>query len=423
VSSKPSISTIVGGVRQDADATASGTPRHGLATAVAIVLLMAVSTLASAGWLVGDVHWNNSDSLFYEAQRLEVLGRSAGGAREEVFSSEKARAVALIENQADPPHVLDHAWVEYSAQFYRRRWTVPVIGASIDPIVGERSLQVASFLGYLALGPALFALLRRRFTVRLSFLVAAFCLLLPPVQKWSTIMGVDSWGLAFEILAFLGFVCVIDRGLRWLPLWVAALIALAFTRDAGIALLLGVAWITWRGRASGATRRNLALLASGIAAVAPPLLIFRTPVRDQLAYVINNYFIPTDRTWGFVIEGYPRQFWSTLEWNLGYPLDFPLPLAVPIYAGMIALVVLTLWFLIRSPRDPYFDVHRGAVVGYAIFLALAANPQGYRLELIAVPTLAVALSYWADRALGWRRAVRRTPGPRIRIAGADEARG
>ena len=392
--------------------------RRGIALAGWSAALLAIATIASASWLAGPLAWNNSDSLFYEAQRLEVRGRSAEDARREVFSSDKALAVALIENQADPPHVLDHGWVEYSAQFYRRRWTVPLLGAALDPAVGDRSLQIASFLGYLALGPALFLLLLRRFRARLAFAVAAFCLLLPPVQKWSTIMGVDSWGLAFEVLAFLGFAYVIDRGVRWLPLWIAALVALAFTRDAGIALVLGVAWVTWRGRGSADVRRNLSLLASGVAAVVPPLLLFKTSVRDQLAYQINNYFVPTDTSWGFVIEGYPGQVLSTLERNLRYPLDFPLPVALPIYAGMIVLVALTVLFLVRAPRDPYFDVHRGAVVGYVIFLAAAANPQGYRLELIAVPTLAVTISYWAARALEWRAERSRSQGGELVLADA-----
>jgi hypothetical protein len=369
---------------------------------------MLIAAIASASWLTGPLEWNNSDSLFYEAQRLELLGRTAEEARGEVFSGEMAQAVALIEDQADPPHVLDSEWVEYSAQFYRRRWSVPLIGAWLDPVLGERSLQVASFLGYLALGPSLFALLIRRFSVLTAFLVSAFCLVLPPVQKWSTIMGVDSWGLVFEVLAFVGLVCVIDRGLRWLLLWIAALVALSLTRDAGIALLLGVAWIAWRGRRSAdSTVRNVLLLVTGLAAVLPPLLIFRASARDQLAYVINNYFVPTDRSWGFIVDGYPGQLLATTERNLSYPLDFPLPVALPLYVGMVALISVVAFFLLRSPRDPYFDLHRGAVVGYGVFLALAANPQGYRLELVALPTLAVALAFCSGAVRGWWGSARR----------------
>jgi hypothetical protein len=131
------------------------------------------------------------------------------------------------------------------------------------------------------------------------------------------------------------------------------------------------------------------------------LLVFRTSVRDQLAYVINNYYVPVDRSWSFVLDGYPSQVGSTAERNLSYPLDFPLPIAIPIYVGMAGLVVLLVLFLVRAPREPYFDLHRGAVLGYALFLAAAANPQGYRLELIALPTLAVVLAFWARIARRW----------------------
>ena len=151
----------------------------------------------------------------------------------------------------------------------------PLIGAWLDPALGEHGLEVASFLGYLALGPSLFLLLVRRYSRRTSFLVAAFCLILPPVYKWSTFMGVDSWGLVFEVLAFVGLLCVAERGLRWLPLWIGAMLALSFTRDAAIALLLGVCWIAWRQRRSKPSRaRNAVLFLTGIAAALPAVLLF-----------------------------------------------------------------------------------------------------------------------------------------------------
>ena len=390
-----------------------GRPRVRVASLAAVVGLVLCATVAAGSWLMGPVEWNDSDSLFYEAQRLELLGRTAHEARFEVFSSDKAQSVAVNEDDADPPHVLNPTWVEYSAQFYRRRWTVPLIGAWLDPALGEHSLEVASFLGYLALGPSLFLLLVRRYSRRTSFLVAAFCLILPPVYKWSTFMGVDSWGLVFEVLAFVGLLCVAERGLRWLPLWIGAMLALSFTRDAAIALLLGVCWIAWRQRRSRPSRaRNALLFLTGIAAALPAVLLFRASLRDQLAYVIGNYYVPTDPSWSYVLRGYPGQIRATMVRDLGYPLDFPLVAAVPIYVGMAALVALVVVFLLRAPHVPYFDVHRGAVIGYAVFLAFAANPQGYRLELVALPTLAVALAWGADVGPNWLRTRR----PRTGVA-------
>ena len=111
------------------------------ATLCCVVGLVALAALAGGAWAVAPVEWKDSDSLFYEAQRLELLGRSSDEAVAEVFGGDKARAVAVIENDANPPHVLDPSWVEYSTQFYRRRWSVPAMGAAIDPIFGDRAFR------------------------------------------------------------------------------------------------------------------------------------------------------------------------------------------------------------------------------------------------------------------------------------------
>jgi hypothetical protein len=387
-------------VSRDYGASVRGT----WATLCCAVALVALAALAGGTWLVGPVEWKDSDSLFYEAQRLELLGRSADEAVAEVFDGDKARAVAVIEDDADPPHVLDPPWVEYSTQFYRRRWSVPAMGAAIDPIFGDRSLRVVSFVGYLALGPALFALLRRRYSNVVSVGVAAVCLLLPPVHKWSLFLGVDSWGLVFETLAFLGLVALLAGASRWMWLvWIGAMVALSLTRDATVALLLGALWVTirqWRNPAL--RRRNALVLGSGLAASIPAVALFRASVRDQLAYVIDGYYVPDDPSWSFVLRGYPGQFWATLDRNLSYPLDYRLPVAVTLYIGLAVLAALVVVFLLRASSDPYFDVHRGAMIGYVVFLAVAANPQGYRLELIGLPTLAVALA-WATVQTASRR--------------------
>ena len=108
--------------------------------------------------------------------------------------------------------------------------------------------------------------------------------------------------------------------------------------------------------------------------------------------MIGNYYVPTDPSWSYVLHGYPGQIRATMARDLGYPLDFPLVAAVPIYVGMAALVALVVVFLLESAARSLLRLHRGAVIGYALFLAFAANPQGYRLELVALPTLAVALA-------------------------------
>ncbi len=372
------------------------------ATLCCAVALVALAAVAGGAWLVGPLEWKDSDSLFYEAQRLELLGRSADEAVAEVFDGDKALAVAVIENDADPPHVLDRPWVEYSTQFYRRRWSVPAMGAAIDPIFGDRSLRVVAFVGYLALGPAMFLLLLRRYARLVALGVSAVCLLLPPVHKWSLFLGVDSWGLVFEMAAFLGLVALLagsGSGRGWWVVWIGSMLALSVTRDATVALVLGAVWVAWRERHRiDVRRRNLLVLGTGVAASVPAVLLFHASVKNQLAYVINGYYVPDDTSWSYVLRGYPGQLGTTLERNVSYPLDYPLPVAMVLYVGLAALAALVVVFLVRAPREPYFDVHRGAMIGYVLFLAVAANPQGYRLELIGLPTLAVALAWGAAAA-------------------------
>jgi hypothetical protein len=75
--------------------------------------------------------------------------------------------------------------------------------------------------------------------------------------------------------------------------------------------------------------------------------------------------------------------------------------------GLVLLAAVAAGSWVSSPvewKDSDSDVHRGAVIGYVLFLAVAASPQGYRLELTGLPTLAVALAWGADIAArpGWR---------------------
>ena len=90
---------------------------------------------------------------------------------------------------------------------------------------------MASWIGYLLIGPLLFLLLRVRFSELASFVVAAACILLPPVIEHSTLRGVDSWGLALTIASLLFLALAVTRGLRWLPAFVVAIALLSITRD------------------------------------------------------------------------------------------------------------------------------------------------------------------------------------------------
>jgi Dolichyl-phosphate-mannose-protein mannosyltransferase len=369
---------------------------------LAMIVAAVVAVVAAPGFV--KLSDPNSDGLFYEVQRLQVQGHSQARATREVFDGAIARQTAQIEDV--PSHevrVLDPAWVEYSKRFYRRRWLVPALAAGLAPVVGEhpgRALRWASLIGYLMVAPVLFLLLRRRFSPGLSAGLAVACTLAPPVYKWSLGQRVDSWGLMLEALALLAAVLVKDLGRRWLVLWVLALAALSITRDATAMLLPAVAWLLWvERRDRDARTTNLLLLGTGIAAALPAFLLGGTPVRDQLAYVITGYNIPTDTSWSFIATHYWTQLWHTISTDLTYPVDFPIPVAAVLYVGL-AVAAASLVAVAAQParRDPYFSLMKATIPGGIVLLLLANNPQAYRLELVFVPVAAVGLALLAQLA-------------------------
>lgn len=372
-------------------------------TAILAVLVAGVVALVAAPGFV-KLDEPNSDGLFYEVEKLRVQGHDDAEATRLVFDAPIARQTAAIEDEPSHPRVLDPAWVEYSKRFYRRRWLVPALAAAVEPIVGDtpgRGLRVASLLGYLLVAPVLFLLLRRRFSPWLSAGLAIVCTLAPPVYKWSLGMRVDSWGLQLEALGLLAAVLVKDLGRRWLPLWVLAIAALSITRDATAVLLPAVLWLLFVERRDPAARRtNLILVGSGIAAALPAFVLGGTPVLDNLAYVISGYNIPQGGTWHIVTSGYFDQLWRTISTDLTYPVDFSIPVAIVLYAGL-ALAAAALVALVTRPSrgDPYFSLMKAAIPGCVALLLLANNPQAYRLELVFVPIAAVGLAVLALRFL------------------------
>jgi hypothetical protein len=375
-------------------------------TAIVAVLVGAVVALVAAPGFV-KLDEPNSDGLFYEVEKLRLQGHGDAEATRMVFDAPIARQTAQIEDQPDEPRVLDPAWVEYSKRFYRRRWLVPALAAAVEPLVGDqpgRALRVASLIGYVLIAPVLFLLLRRRFSTALSAALAVACTLAPPVYKWSLGMRVDSWGLMLETLGLLAAVLVIERGRRWLVLWVAAVAALSITRDATAILLPAVLWLLvaqWRN--PSARHTNAALLGTGVVAALPAFVLGGTPVRDNLAYVIAGYNIPDESSWSYVASGYLDQLWRTISTDLTYPVDFAIPVAIALYAGL-ALAAAALIALVARPSggDPYFSLMKASLPGCVLLLLLANNPQAYRLELVFVPMAAVGLAILTMRVVAAR---------------------
>lgn len=338
-------------------------------------------------------------------QAKELQGESHDEAMHDVFASEEARETAAIEDEPSGSYrVLNPAWQQFSAQFYERRWLVPGLAIGVGAVTGEgvpTALKTVSMLGYALIGAVLFLFLRRRFSVSVSILGALACMLLPPMYRWSFGQFVDSWGVLFETLGLLALVVVSDRGLRWLPLWIGAMLALSVTRDATMILGLAAVWVAvmqLRDRTS--TRRNAWILASGALAALPALFLGGAPVRENLAYILAGYNVPTDTSWGHILSGYPGQLWATIEGNLTYPLEHGTAglLLYAVVAASLAAIVLVA--VRRARGDAFWLMAHGAILGCVVLLLVANNPQGYRLELVFVPAIAagfaIALSRGAE---------------------------
>jgi hypothetical protein len=344
----------------------------------------------------------NSDGLFYEVQAKELQGESHDEAMHEVFASEEARETAAIEDQPSGSYrVLNPDWQHFSAQFYERRWLVPGMAIAVGAVTGEgvpTALKTVSMLGYALIGAVLFLLLRRRFSTSVSILGALGCMLLPPMYRWSFGQFVDSWGVLLESLGLLALVVVSDRGLRWLPLWIGAMLALSITRDATMILGLAAVWLAvlqLRDRTSA--RRNAWILGSGALAALPALLLGGAPIRANLAYILAGYNVPTDTSWSHILSGYPGQLWATVHGNLTYPLERGTA-GLALY-GVVAVSLLAIVLVIvhRPRRDPFWLIAHGAIVGCVVLLLVANNPQGYRLELVFIPVIAAGFAL----ALRW----------------------
>lgn len=389
------VSSLAAALRRGLDAIERLSDRRAVLILVGLGLLLALPAMI----LPGDP---NSDGLFYEVQAKELQGESRAEAIREIFDSEEAREAARIEDEpVGEFRILNPDWQIYSAQFYERRWLVPGLAIVVGAATGEKistAVKTVSMLGYALIGAVLFGLLRRRFPVGVSLLAAIACMLLPSLYRWSFGQFVDSWGVLLESLGLLALVLVADRGLRWLPLWVASMLALSVTRDATMILGIAAAWVAiaqWRD--AGTRSRNAWILVTGAVAALPALLLGGAPVRENLAYIIDGYNVPHDSSWAFVIDGYAGQLWATIEGNLTYPFGLGAPGLLVGLTAVLACAAIALVVVRRPSGDPFWLMAHGAVAGCAVLLLIANNPQGYRLELVLVPAIAAGFALGLSR--------------------------
>jgi hypothetical protein len=334
------------------------------------------------------------DSLFYEAKLLEIRGVDHDVAMQRVF-----RGPLSSELRArDPQKTGNPRWVTYNEPFYDRRVAVPLAGAAIEPLAGNRSLLDLSLAGYIASILALFGLLLLRFRIAIAAAVALATIFLPPLVHHSSFPLTDSWGLALEICAFAAALLTLDRGLRWLPLWIGAILLLSFTRDSTWIPVLAVGVCALRYR----TRIPVWLFASGLLAAVPALIAFSTPVRPLLAELVNHSQPPASPSWSFVVEHYPRAVWELVRANVGFLRRGEWYTALYVVGGFVALLALARR---RRALGAAGTLMASAAVLGVLYVLAAPVFSAFRLELVVVPVAAYGLALVGE-ALAARAAER-----------------
>ncbi len=351
------------------------------------VVALGLAVLAClAVWPAFDapVKWT-PDGLYYQARVLEIRGTGHDAALRRTFEgpiSAKLRA-------RDPQKTGNPAWVKYNEPFYERRLAVPLAAAALYPLAGDRSLLYLSLGGYVASILALFGLLLLRFRLAIAAGVAAAAAFLPPLVDHSSYPLTDSWGLALEIVAFAAALLALERGRRWLLLWIGAIALLSLVRDSTWIPVLAAGWCALRFR----TRMPVTLFVTGVVAALPALLVFTTPARDLLALLVNNSQVPSDTSWAFVASHYPHAVFELVRANVGFLRRGEWYTALFLVGGVVALVLL-----VRRRLSEVWPslLTAGVVVAFGYVLA-APVFSAFRLELVFVPMAAYGLALATER--------------------------
>ncbi len=168
---------------------------HKLAILCTATAIVAIGCASISSAFEDPVTWT-PDALYYHARVLELRGTDPDAAREQTFEG----PISAELRARDPNHTGNPAWVAYNEPFYERRLAVPLAGAALYPLDGDRSLLDISLAGYVAALLAVFGLLLLRFRLVIAATVTLATIFLPPLVEHSSYPLTDSWGLALEVV-------------------------------------------------------------------------------------------------------------------------------------------------------------------------------------------------------------------------------
>lgn len=370
-----------------------------LVPAVASVLA-ALAVLSVWTTFRDPVTWT-PDGLYYQVQLLEFRGVE----HDEAYSRTFEGPLSAELRARDPHHTGNAVWAEYNEPFYERRVALPLVGAALYPLTEDRTLLYLSLAGYVAVIVALFLLLLLRFRLAIAAAVTTATVFLPPLVHHAAYPLTDTWGLTLEIGALIAALLALERGLRWLPLWAVLIGVLALTRDSTWIPILGVGWLAFRLR----TREPVLLFVTGIAAALPALLLFKTPVRELLALLVNESEPSADTSWGFILGHYPEAVIDLVRANVGFLRRGEWYTALYFLGGVAAL--FTIAWKQRAKVDARTSLFVAAGVAAILYVLAAPVFSAFRLELAALPMAAWGIAMtveWVTERVG-QRARRLTP--------------
>jgi hypothetical protein len=356
---------------------------------LAFIALLLLAALSMGKHWGGEISWE-TDALFYQAKTEQILGADGHVARERIFGgplSDYERGIEA-DNPDEPRRVSNPAWVEYNVPFYARRLLLPVLAAALKPVLGLHALETLSLIGFVLIPALLFLLLRRRFSLTASFLVAAAVILWPPLRAWSVFPLTDSTGLALMIAGLLCALFVVERGPRWLIPWVLCVGALSITRDIAFMLVVAAVGLIVLQR----SRRSVALAATGFLAALPAPLIHSVSEAKLLAFVFARHSIPTDESWGAVLPKYPGNLVHMAGRYADYAVANP-------HVVLLAICGILAAFVLAPRRDPLTVLLWATFPGYLLLLTVGPAFSAFRYELVLVPLIAFGYGQLAERAL------------------------
>ncbi|HKH42657.1 MAG TPA: hypothetical protein VKA41_12480 [Solirubrobacterales bacterium] len=206
-------------------------------------------------------------------------------------------------------------------------------------------------------------------------------------------------------VAFLIAIRAMDSWSRgWLVAWIAAILVLSVTRELTPIPVLGAAAVAIVYR----WREPAILAITGVLATLPAQFLFQgKSLNWGFAYAFSGNRIPTDTSWGFVIDHY----WSALETGTRQSVDYlfaanpvylesawPLwPFTIPLFIGLIVMLAASS----ATPGDPYLPFIRGAFLGEVLILLIAPTFQDLRYEYPLLPMSAVGIALAVGLIRGW----------------------